>query len=156
MFALIGKFVDLDMPTQEEKICFGIDWKSEFKDRPTLVFFGTPTSFQTFATFLEKFAETEEGSVRFGEQVLFKRGNIEIILRLLPKATGMQLVNDTNLEWGLSSVECKHFAGILDGFKFEPIGETRWNYLDCGVLDKVNVVVVMGMGEYRKADFGLA
>lgn len=133
------------MSTQkEEKIYFGF-----FPDfeHPTILFFGGLQAFASFRDLFLELVEKVRTSIRLSEYPLFVIGNVEIVLRLLPKATGMKKINDNDFEWGLSTKECLRFADYFRGLTETPVDSGGGHqYLECDALDEV--VVIASVGEY--------
>lgn len=131
---------------ENNKIYFGFfpDYGEIGGPRPTLSFFGTPQSLAAFGSWLEELNNSKEKEILLSKVDLFTRGRFDILLRVLPEATGMKLVNDNTLEWGLSKTEMRLFADKLHDFGGGTGNAEVWDYLDCGALDEIQVVATTG------------
>jgi hypothetical protein len=49
--------------------------------------------------------------------------------------------------------EVELFSDLLEGLSQCPPNVTRWQYLDTGAIDKVNVVAQIGTDEYPVQEF---
>ncbi len=136
------------MNSQKNKIYFGF-----FKDfhAPTILFSGNPSAFALFARLLRDGAKKLGVSTSFKDTPLFVPGNVEILLQILPQATGMKKVNDEFFEWGLGVKECELFAEELDNFASAESGDAFHQYLACSIMDDVEVVA--STGEYEPSIF---
>lgn len=131
------------MRIQEDRIYFGF-----FKDfnNPTILFSGNAKGFALFRDLFRGPAIKIGSSVSFGEMPVFIKSNVDVVLKVSSKATGMKINNDKLFEWGLSPKECKLFAKELNIFASAKDGDDFHQYLDCGSMDDVEVVI--SVGEY--------
>src|SRR5437016_5029610 len=119
------------MSTQPDQIYFG--YFPDFTN-PTILFSGTPAAFALFEELFRKFLSDEKDALHLSELQLFARGNVDIVLRLLPKATGMKKINDKSFDWGLSVKEVTLFADELHDFAQATAGAAFHQYLDSEAL----------------------
>lgn len=141
---------------REDKIYFA--YFADFQN-PTMLFFGHPKAFGLWKDFFEIPIESDRKNINLGDEPSFARGNVGILLKIIPEATGMKKISEHSFEWGLSNKECKIFADHFRGLAETPLDRGGGHYyLDCGTLDDVEVIA--SVGEYsveffqkRGADF---
>lgn len=136
------------MNTQEDKIYFG--FFKEFHN-PTILFSGNAQAFVAFRDLFKNYSNKVGESVNFKDISTFAKANVDVVLKILPHATGMKKINDELYEWGLSPKECESFAKELSNFASAIDGDGFHQYLDSDTLDDVEVVV--SIGEYDPTIF---
>lgn len=119
-------------------------------NEPTILFSGGSDSYHMFADIFTNTANTG-ASVRLETDTLFVAGNVSVILVRADIAKGMRKISSSRFEWTLTSEICRLFAKKIFDFSELPVSSASHDYLDCGSLDEVQVVI--SRGEYDEKIF---
>lgn len=118
-----------------------IGFFKKFKGSDKLLFSGNQNGIKVLRDIFQECAKKGPANIKLHEFPLFI-SNVELTLRSTKAATGMKKVNDQKFEWNLDPERMTTFAEVLEGLGAKPAHE----YLDCGSMDDVQVMV--SSGEY--------